>query len=61
MAYAFIRHYWCKRPEVAVGVANGVEYAPHTDKDWDPFSVIHNIPGANHSRSLVDCVGPAKE
>lgn len=58
MAYRFLWHYW--GPELAVSVANGVEYAPHTHADWDPFSVIHKLPGADYSHSLIDCVGPAE-
>lgn len=58
MAYRFIWHYWS--PEAAVNVANSIEYAPHTDADWDPFSVIHKIPGADYCHSLIDCIGPAK-
>lgn len=58
MAYRFLWHYW--GPELAVSIANGVEYAPHTHADWDPFSVIHKLPGADYSHSLIDCVGPAE-
>lgn len=38
-------------------MCTGLEYAPHTDASWDPFSVVHHVPGANTDRSLIDQVG----
>lgn len=58
LTYRFVWVYW--GPETAVKVANSIEYAPHTNADWDPFSVIHKIPGADYNRTLVDCIGPAQ-
>ncbi|KAK2756991.1 hypothetical protein FQN54_004959 [Arachnomyces sp. PD_36] len=57
MAYAFTKHLY--GPEVVDDTMNIIEYAPHTDPDWDPFSVVHDVPGANKNMSLVDCSGPA--
>ncbi|CAK7213020.1 hypothetical protein SEUCBS140593_001705 [Sporothrix eucalyptigena] len=56
MMYAFMKMYY---GETNVDtLMNNIEYAPHTDASWDPFSVVHNVPGANKTRSLADCVGP---
>ncbi|KAF3916968.1 hypothetical protein AA313_de0207499 [Arthrobotrys entomopaga] len=44
---------------VADQTFNGIEYAPHQDPDWDPFAIINNVPGADKTRSLKDCVVPA--
>ncbi|KAI6362014.1 hypothetical protein MCOR25_006315 [Pyricularia grisea] len=38
---------------------NNIEYAPHLDEHWDPYSIVHNVPGADQSQSLGECVGPA--
>ncbi|KAF2873878.1 class I glutamine amidotransferase-like protein [Massariosphaeria phaeospora] len=38
---------------------NAIELSPHTDSAWDPYAVVHKVPGANVSRSLFDLVGPA--
>ncbi|KFY34112.1 hypothetical protein V494_07044 [Pseudogymnoascus sp. VKM F-4513 (FW-928)] len=57
MTYAFLKSvYGAEDIDIAM---NGIEYAPHTNPDWDPFSVVHNVPGANKNMSLVDCTGPA--
>jgi len=40
---------------------NNVEYAPHVDPTWDPFSVVHKVPGANMSMPLKELVGPLEE
>ncbi|KAF2680464.1 class I glutamine amidotransferase-like protein [Lentithecium fluviatile CBS 122367] len=39
MMYAFLRHVY--GTEELDGVMNGIEYAPHVDPSWDPFSVVH--------------------
>ncbi|KAK7921521.1 class I glutamine amidotransferase-like protein [Apiospora marii] len=57
MAYAFARRAY--GPGLADRAAEIMEYAPHQDPDWDPFSVVHQVPGANMSESLVSCVKPA--
>ncbi|KAL1893012.1 hypothetical protein Sste5346_006693 [Sporothrix stenoceras] len=56
MAYAFLKELYGDHPLDTY--MNNVEYAPHTDATWDPFSVVHNVPGANKTHSLLDCVGP---
>ena len=57
MMYAFVRQAY--GPALADGVINAIEYAPHQDPDWDPFSVVYKVPGADKSRSLTSCVAPA--
>jgi putative intracellular protease/amidase len=42
MVYAFAKEYYGEDKEVKT-VLNGIEYAPHTDPHWDPFSVVHNV------------------
>ncbi|KAK8026233.1 hypothetical protein PG990_004056 [Apiospora arundinis] len=56
MMYAFMKKLY--GPAMANTAANIIEYAPHQDPDWDPFSVVHKVPGANTSRSLTSCVAP---
>ncbi|SPN96499.1 uncharacterized protein DNG_00027 [Cephalotrichum gorgonifer] len=43
MAYAFLRHFYGEDDENLVATMNGIEYAPHTNADWDPFSVVHKV------------------
>lgn len=41
MAYALVKKMYgvdAVRPAI-----NGMEYAPHTDAHWDPFSVVHDV------------------
>ncbi|KAH8889102.1 class I glutamine amidotransferase-like protein [Thozetella sp. PMI_491] len=57
MTYAFLKHAY--GAEIIDGVMNGIEYAPHADPSWDPFSVVHNVPGADKNRPLTDCIAPA--
>ena len=57
MAYAFAKQAY--GADLADRAANIMEYAPHQDPDWDPFSVVHEVPGANMSESLTSCVKPA--
>jgi hypothetical protein len=40
MTYAFLRHVYGDDPRLTA-VMNAIEYAPHTNADWDPFSVVH--------------------
>lgn len=56
MTYALLR--WLYGDERVNVTMNAVEYAPHVDPHWDPFSVVHNVPGADHAHSLKDLVGP---
>lgn len=41
MTYAFAKHLY--GGEVVDRLFNAIEYAPHTDLDWDPFSVVHDV------------------
>ncbi|KAH6855904.1 class I glutamine amidotransferase-like protein [Chaetomium sp. MPI-CAGE-AT-0009] len=59
MMYAFFEHYYSDDKEAVQTMINGVEYAPHTDPHWDPFSIVHDVPGADTGGSLADCVKPA--
>ncbi|KAK3986416.1 DJ-1/PfpI family protein [Cladorrhinum sp. PSN332] len=56
MTYAFFRKFL--GPVAVDRVINAMEYTPHVDEHWDPYSVVHKVPGADTSRSLGDCVGP---
>lgn len=41
MTYAFLAHmYGAKALNQTM---NGIEYAPHQDPHWDPFSVVHDV------------------
>ncbi|PVH93904.1 class I glutamine amidotransferase-like protein, partial [Periconia macrospinosa] len=57
MTYAFLKYLY--GTEKVNSVMNIMEYTPHGDADWDSFSVVHNVPGADKNRSLSDCVAPA--
>ncbi len=41
MTYAFMKFLY--GDEVVDAVMNSIEYAPHTNPHWDPFSVVHNV------------------
>lgn len=41
MAYAFLSHVYGEDDQGLIQVMNAIEYAPHTDAHWDPFSVFH--------------------
>lgn len=56
MTYAFFK--MLLGEDKAATVMNRIEYSPHLDKAWDPYAVVHKVPGADLSRSLGDCVGP---
>ncbi|KAK2798524.1 hypothetical protein FQN51_007681 [Onygenales sp. PD_10] len=56
MTYALLKHIY--GTEKLDTIMNGIEYAPHTDPHWDPFSVVHNVPGAVNQTNLDGCVGP---
>lgn len=43
MMYAFLKHFYGDDDEVLARVMNGIEYAPHTNADWDPFSVVFKV------------------
>jgi hypothetical protein len=41
MTYAFVKHLF---GAAAVNpTINEIEYTPHTNPDWDPFSVVFNV------------------
>jgi putative intracellular protease/amidase len=40
MTWAFLRHVY---GPIADKLVNSIEYAPHTDPDWDPFSVLLKV------------------
>lgn len=41
MTYAFFRKFLS--PAVVDRVINSLEYTPHVDEHWDPYSVVHNV------------------
>jgi hypothetical protein len=43
MTYDFLAHLYGAKDEALVDVMNRIEYAPHTDPHWDPFSVVHKV------------------
>ncbi len=43
MMYAFLKHVYGENDPVLVSTMNGIEYAPHTDPNWDPFSIVYNV------------------
>jgi putative intracellular protease/amidase len=58
MMYAFLKHLYGEDDPNLATTMNVIEYAPHTDPDWDPFSIVHNVPGHTNG-SLESCVRPA--
>ncbi|KAK4215805.1 dj-1 family protein [Rhypophila decipiens] len=58
MVYAFLSHLYGEKDPVITKAMNGIEYSPHTDPHWDPYSVVHKVPGANANVSLADVVKP---
>ncbi|KAK4128846.1 class I glutamine amidotransferase-like protein [Parathielavia appendiculata] len=57
MMYAFLKHLYGENDPVLTRTMNGIEYAPHTDPNWDPFSIVHDVPGHTNG-SLESCVRP---
>lgn len=41
MIYAWLVHFY--GADVIDRMFNQLEYAPHTDPDWDPFSIVHDV------------------
>ena len=41
MTYAFLKYLY--GTDDLDYVMNEIEYAPHTNPAWDPFSVVHNV------------------
>lgn len=74
MTYAFLKHLYGADDAVLSNTMNSIEYAPHTDADWDPFSIVHQVcsssppdvvkmltsqvPGADPDAELESCVRP---
>ncbi|KAE9362976.1 class I glutamine amidotransferase-like protein [Stipitochalara longipes BDJ] len=56
MTYAFMKYVYGS--DDLDPVMNSIEYAPHTNPHWDPFSIVHDVPGADKNMSLIDCTGP---
>jgi hypothetical protein len=42
MTYAFLKHFYGKDDKEVDSNMNAIEFAPHTDPHWDPFSVVHD-------------------
>jgi hypothetical protein len=74
MTYAFLKHFYGEKDESVSFVLNLIEYAPHSDPDWDPFAIVHEVrssskhatadidgvqvPGADVDGELESCVRP---
>jgi len=43
MMWAFLRHVY---GPILDRLVNSIEYTPHTDPDWDPFSVVFKVRGS---------------
>lgn len=41
MTYAFLKFLY--GTDDVDTMMNLIEYAPHTNPDWDPFSIVHNV------------------
>jgi len=41
MTYALLKHMYGR--DIMDPLMNRIEYVPHTDPDWDPFSVVHKV------------------
>jgi transcriptional regulator GlxA family with amidase domain len=57
MMYAWLKHFYGETKNLKSAI-NGMEYAPHQDPTWDPYSIVHNVPGAEQGRGLESCVKP---
>ncbi|KAK0702637.1 class I glutamine amidotransferase-like protein, partial [Lasiosphaeris hirsuta] len=58
MMVAFLRHIY--GDPVVNNSVNNIEYTPHVDPNWDPFSIVHKVPGANTSMPLEEMLGPLR-
>ncbi|PSN66764.1 class I glutamine amidotransferase-like protein [Corynespora cassiicola Philippines] len=56
MTYALLS--WMYGSEKVNSTMNLIELAPHTDEHWDPYAVVHKVPGADTTRPMKDLVGP---
>jgi hypothetical protein len=43
MMYAFLKHLYGEDDPKLISTMNAIEYAPHTNPNWDPFSIVHNV------------------
>lgn len=43
MTYAFLSHLYGEKDKVVTQAINRMEYSPHTDPHWDPYSVVHKV------------------
>ena len=41
MAYEFVKVLLGQ--DIAASIINGMEYTPHTEKEWDPYSVVFSV------------------
>ncbi|CBX90446.1 hypothetical protein LEMA_P065720.1 [Plenodomus lingam JN3] len=57
MMYEFLGQFYGKEGALNY-MTNVIEYAPHTNPNWDPYGPVHNVPGANATSPTLDCVGP---
>ncbi|KAF9697340.1 hypothetical protein EKO04_004605 [Ascochyta lentis] len=56
MTYALLS--WMYGTEKVNFTMNLIELSPHTNQHWDPYSVVHKVPGANMTGPLTELVGP---
>lgn len=56
MTYALLS--WMYGSQRINRTMNIIELSPHLDPNWDPYAVVHNVPGADKSRPLKDLIGP---
>jgi hypothetical protein len=57
MTYAFLTHLYGS--DHIDYVMNLIEYAPHTNPHWDPFSVVHNVSiSDSQATSYLLSIGP---
>lgn len=43
MMFAFMKHLYGEKDESLQSVMNTMEYAPHADPNWDPFSIVWKV------------------
>ena len=56
MTYALMA--WLYGSKELNGTTNRIEFSPHLSAEWDPYAVVHKVPGADLSRPIKDLVGP---
>ncbi len=55
--YAFLKHLYGENDSVLVSTMNGIEYAPHTDPNWDPFSIVYNVRTTRSPQAISKLTG----